>query len=78
MRLVAVAFGIYLVNGPVVTAQEVSNATSTEASLEVPVTSASEVAGVLRRQRQKARLSRAPVKAREVELHQPRRKRKPS
>ena len=41
---VAVAFGIYFANGPVVTAQEVSNATSTEASLEVPATSASEVA----------------------------------
>ena len=41
---VAVAFGIYFANGPVVTAQEVSNATSTEASLEVPATSASEAA----------------------------------
>ena len=41
---VAVAFGIYFANGPVVTAQEVSNATSTEASLELPATSASEVA----------------------------------
>ena len=41
---VAVAFGIYFANGPVVTAQEVSNATSTEASLEVPATSASEEA----------------------------------
>ena len=41
---VAVAFGIYFANGPVVTAQEVSNATSTEASQEVPATSASEVA----------------------------------
>ena len=41
---VAVAFGIYFANGPVVTAQEVSNATSTEASLEVPATSANEVA----------------------------------
>ena len=33
---VAVAFGIYFANGPVVTAQEVSNATSTETSIEVP------------------------------------------
>ena len=31
---VAVAFGIYFANGPVVTAQEVSNATSTETRSE--------------------------------------------
>ena len=41
---VAVAFGIYFANGPVVTAQEVSNATSTETSIEAPAVAASESA----------------------------------
>ena len=41
---VAVAFGIYFANGPVVTAQEVSNATSTETSIEAPAAAASESA----------------------------------
>ena len=41
---VAVAFGIYFANGPVVTAQEVSNATSTETSIEAPAAATSETA----------------------------------
>ena len=41
---VAVAFGIYFANGPVVTAQEESNATSTETSIEAPAVAASESA----------------------------------
>ena len=41
---VAVAFGIYFANGPVVTAQEVSNATSTETRIEAPAAATSETA----------------------------------
>ena len=39
---VAVAFGIYFANGPVVTAQEVSIATTTETTIEAPAAATSQ------------------------------------